>query len=38
METKSSVWTGVKKTEKLSIMVISLFIVALVALILFRPF
>jgi hypothetical protein len=38
METKSSVWTGVKKTEKLSIVVISLCIAALVVLILFRPF
>jgi hypothetical protein len=38
METKSSVWKGVKKSEKLWIAVLGLSIVALATIVLLRPF
>jgi hypothetical protein len=38
METKSSMWKGVKKSEKLSLVTLALCIVALAAIILLRPF
>jgi hypothetical protein len=38
MDTKSSVWKGVKKSEKLSILALALCIVALAAIIAIRPF
>ncbi len=38
METKPSMWKGVKKTEKLSVVTLGVCIVALVVIIIFRPF
>jgi hypothetical protein len=38
METKSSMWKGVRKTEKLSIVVLGLCILALATIIIVRPF
>jgi len=38
METKASIWKGVKKSEKLSIAILALCIVALAAIIIVRPF
>jgi hypothetical protein len=38
METKRSIWKGVKKSEKLSLVTLALCIVALAAIILLRPF
>jgi hypothetical protein len=38
MEAKSSMWKGVKKSEKLSILTLALCIVALAAIIALRPF
>jgi len=38
METKSSMWKGVKKSEKLSIAILGLCIMALATIIILRPF
>jgi len=38
METKTSMWKGAKKSEKMSLFVLALCIVALATLILLRPF
>jgi hypothetical protein len=38
METKSSLWKGVRKTEKLSIVVLGLCILALATILILRPF
>jgi hypothetical protein len=38
METNRSIWKGVKKSEKLSLLTLALCIVALAAIILLRPF
>jgi hypothetical protein len=38
METKPSMWKGAKKTEKLSIVTLGVCIVALAAILIFRPF
>jgi hypothetical protein len=38
METKTSMWKGVKKSEKLSLAVLAVCIVALATIILLRPF
>jgi hypothetical protein len=38
METKSSMWKGARKTEKLSIAILGLCIVALVTILVLRPF
>ncbi len=38
METKSGLWKGVKKSEKLSLAILALCIVALATIILIRPF
>jgi hypothetical protein len=38
METKPSMWKGVKKSEKLSIAILGFCIVALVTIIVLRPF
>jgi hypothetical protein len=38
MEPKASMWKGVKKTEKLSIAILALCIVALATIIILRPF
>jgi hypothetical protein len=38
METKSSLWRGVKKSEKLSMLALALCIVVLAAIIVIRPF
>jgi len=38
METKSSMWKGVKKSEKLLLAILALCIVALATIILLRPF
>jgi hypothetical protein len=38
METKSSMWKGARKTEKLSIVALGLCIVALATILLLRPF
>jgi len=38
METKSSMWTGVEKSEKVSIITLALCIVALAVVVVFRLF
>ena len=38
METKSGVWKGVNKSEKLSLIVLGVCMVVLATIILFRPF
>lgn len=38
METRASIWKGVKKSEKLSLAILALCIVALVTIIVVRPF
>jgi len=38
METKPGMWKGVKKSEKLSLAILALCIVALVTIIILRPF
>ena len=38
METKASMWKGVKKSEKLSLVTLGLCIIALAAIVILRPF
>jgi hypothetical protein len=38
METKPGMWKGVKKSEKLSLAILALCIVALVTILILRPF
>jgi hypothetical protein len=38
METKPSMWKGVKKTEKLSVVTLGICILTLAVIVIFRPF